>query len=118
MKFLVDRCAGRKLADWLKSKGHDVVHVAELGTDPGDAALLQEAVKDGRIVVSIDADFGTLVFRDAASHRGLVRLPDVPPAQRIAIMEQLFEKHSADLEAGAIVTVRGSRVRITRVPPA
>ena len=25
MKFLIDRCAGRLLADWLRQQGHDVV---------------------------------------------------------------------------------------------
>lgn len=27
MKFLIDRCAGRLLADWLRNKGHDVVRL-------------------------------------------------------------------------------------------
>ena len=36
MKFLVDRCAGRKLAEWLRSQGHDVLESRALGPDPGD----------------------------------------------------------------------------------
>ena len=68
MKFMIDRCAGRTLANWLAASGHDVVHVAELGEDPGDAILLQKARQQGRIFVTIDTDFGALVFRDAASH--------------------------------------------------
>ena len=44
MKFLVDRCAGRKLADWLSSGGHDSVYAGSLGPDLGDRALLQRAV--------------------------------------------------------------------------
>lgn len=77
MKFLIDRCAGRRLAQWLAGNGHDVVHVAELGADPGDAILLAKAVELRRIFVTIDADFGTLVFRDHAVHCGIIRLPDV-----------------------------------------
>ena len=38
MKFLIDRCAGRLLADWLRKQGHDVVESHELGPDPGDRA--------------------------------------------------------------------------------
>ena len=30
MKFLIDRCAGRLLADWLRKEGHDVVESREL----------------------------------------------------------------------------------------
>jgi hypothetical protein len=33
MKFLVDRCAGRKLAEWLRGQGHDVLESQSLGPD-------------------------------------------------------------------------------------
>jgi predicted nuclease of predicted toxin-antitoxin system len=31
MRFLVDRCAGHRLAEWLRSQGHDVLEARELG---------------------------------------------------------------------------------------
>ncbi len=31
MRFLIDRCAGRLLADWLGTLRHDVVESRELG---------------------------------------------------------------------------------------
>ena len=34
MKFLVDRCAGRRLADWLRDQGHDVREATEVTADP------------------------------------------------------------------------------------
>ena len=114
MRFLVDRCAGRRLAQWLASQGHDTVESRLLGPDPGDEALLQIARDQQRIVVTIDTDFGSLAFRDGHAHCGLIRLPDVPATDRIAIMTALLSKHAPDLEAGAIVTVRGGKVRITR----
>jgi len=43
MRFLIDRCAGRKLAEWLKNLGHDVVESRLLGPDPGDLQLLEWA---------------------------------------------------------------------------
>lgn len=30
MRFLIDRCAGRLLADWLREQGHDVVDLENL----------------------------------------------------------------------------------------
>jgi predicted nuclease of predicted toxin-antitoxin system len=62
MKFLVDRCAGRRLADWLRSEGHDVIESRERGADPGDRTLLEWAAGEGRVLVAIDTDFGALVF--------------------------------------------------------
>jgi predicted nuclease of predicted toxin-antitoxin system len=114
MRFLVDRCAGRTLAEWLRGLGHDVLEARDLGPDPGDETLLQMAVDQSRITITIDSDFGLLIFRDAASHFGLVRLPDVPAAQRVALMNEVLTRHADDLAAKAVITVRGNRIRVSR----
>jgi predicted nuclease of predicted toxin-antitoxin system len=101
------------LADWLKAAGHDVRTAAELGPDPGDAALLRIAADQDRILVTIDSDFGTLIYLLGATHAGIIRLPDVPAAERIALMTDLFTRHSSDLP-GSVVTIRGNRIRISR----
>ena len=116
MKFLVDRCAGHRLAVWLEGEGHDVLEASSLGADPGDAALLQMAADQQRVTVTIDTDFGKLIFHGSAAHAGLVRLPDVPAAERIALMGQVLAGHAADLAAGAVVTVRGNRIRVAAKP--
>jgi predicted nuclease of predicted toxin-antitoxin system len=113
MRFLIDRCAGSTVAGWLRQEGHDVLEARSLGPDPGDERLLQIAREQSRVVVTIDSDFGTIIFRDRASHSGLVRLSDVPVSQRIEIMRVVLERHGADLAAGAIVTVRGDRIRVS-----
>jgi predicted nuclease of predicted toxin-antitoxin system len=118
MKFLVDRCAGRKLAQWLRSKGHDVLESSALGPDPGDRELLQKAAEEGRILVTIDTDFAKLVYMDRVSHCGMVRLPDVPAEKRITLMEVVFREHASDLYNQSIITVRGKRIRISKPPNA
>ena len=113
MKFLVDRCAGRRLADWLRAEGHDVADLPA-GPDPGDRVLLSQAASEQRVLVTLDSDFGQLVFVEQMPHAGLVRLPDVPAPTRIDLMRQLLDRHPDDLAAGAIITVRGGRIRISR----
>ena len=115
MNFLIDRCAGTRLAAWLEANGHDVRAAWEFDPDPGDAELLRVAAAEGRILVTIDSDFGTLVFLLGAGHAGIIRLPDVPAARRIALMADLLARHGPELP-GSIVTVRGGRIRIS--PPA
>lgn len=116
MKFLVDRCAGRRVADWLRREGHDVREVRGSAPDPGDAALLRSTAAESRVLVTIDTDFGALVYVGRADHAGIIRLPDVAARARIALMEQILARHSeADL-AGSMVTVRGSRIRFSRGP--
>lgn len=113
MKFLVDRCAGRRLAGWLREQGRDVVEARERSPDPGDAAILQWGVAEGRIVVTIDTDFGELVFLQGAQHYGMVQLPDVPSAQRITLMGEVLARHAHELAVKAVITVRGGRIRVT-----
>ncbi|GMU23898.1 MAG: hypothetical protein AMXMBFR13_39760 [Phycisphaerae bacterium] len=114
MKFLIDRCAGKRLADWLRSRGHDVVEGRTLGPDPGDSTLLKWAVSQGRVLVTIDMDFGKLVFAAAVPHSGILRLPDLPASARIAIVDEVLRRYAHELEARAVVTVRGGRIRISR----
>lgn len=113
MKFLIDRCAGRRLAEWLEGEGYDVLVAWAAEPDPGDARLLEMAAASGRVLVTIDSDFAALVYRFGAAHAGIVRLPDVTVATRIALMADLLVRHGHEL-SGAVVTVRGSRIRFSR----
>jgi predicted nuclease of predicted toxin-antitoxin system len=114
VRFLVDRCAGRRLAEFLRASVHDVAESRSLGPDRGDATLRQWAAVDGRVVVTIQSDFRRLVSSETQPHCGVVRLPDVPAAARIRLLAELVKRHGEDLEKGAIITVRGHRIRVSR----
>jgi len=118
MKFLIDRCAGHRLADWLRDQGHDVREATEVRPDPGDQALLRWAVSEQRIRVTIDNDFGLPVFHRNEPHTGIVRLPDLPAGRRIALMARIIERYADGLADGAILTVPPDRVRISGPRPA
>ena len=116
MRFLVDRCAGRRLADWLRNNGHDALEAQTIGPDPGDRALLELAEAEGRILVTIDKDFGELIYLHDVPHAGLIRLPDVRASRRIEIIAELIEQYRSELEERAVITVQGRHVRISRPP--
>jgi len=116
VRFLVDRCAGRRLANWLREQGHDVREAAEVVPDPGDQEILRWAAAEERILVTIDTDFGFLVFQGGETHTGIVRLPDAPVSERIALMEQVLSRYQADLAKRAIITVDRERVRVSAAP--
>ena len=76
--------------------------------------LLNWAATESRILVTIDTDFGELIFVQNQRHAGLVRLPDVLATQRIDLMAQVLTRYPRELESGAIITVRGGRIRIVQ----
>ena len=96
--------------------GHDVLEAKQLYPGPGDAQLLEFAQAENRILITIDTDFGELIFLHDAPHAGLVRLPDVPVDRRIALMAEVVGRFPQELETRAIITIRDGRIRISRPP--
>lgn len=109
----MDRCAGRRLAEWLRAAGHDVVEAPSLGPDPGDRALLELAESENRVLVTMDKDFGELIYLRRVSHSGLILLPDVRVYQRIEMVRAVIDDHLLALEERSVVTVRGGRIRVS-----
>ena len=112
-KLLLDSCVPKAVADRLRADGHDVMTVAEQGADPGDPAILALAVSEKRALVTIDHDFGTLVFRDNANHAGVLRLRHMTAAALADRASELVALHGDDLETPAFVTDDGDDVRVT-----
>jgi predicted nuclease of predicted toxin-antitoxin system len=59
MKFLVDAQLPRRLAYRLRSEGHDALHTLDLpaANRTPDPTVALVANRDGRVLVSKDADF-------------------------------------------------------------
>lgn len=122
MRFLVDNALSPKVAHILQDRGHDAVHVRELGlSDAEDLALVEIAREQQRVLLSADADFATILAlrRQAKPSFVLFRGPTRrrPQAQAEALLEALLvlEPH---LESGAAVTITPDRIRIRELPVA
>jgi predicted nuclease of predicted toxin-antitoxin system len=112
-KLLVDSCVSGAVARRLREDGHDVAWLPELGADPGDKAVLELASAEQRALITIDADFGALVFRDGETRIGVLRLRERPAAAQAARASELIATHGEFLEQGAFVTDDGASVRVT-----
>jgi predicted nuclease of predicted toxin-antitoxin system len=115
LKLLVDRCVGLRVTEALRQQGFDALDARDWGDDPGDRQLLERAAAEARILVTLDKDFGALIFSLASPTSGLIRLPNVPVHQRIRMLLDVLREHDAETLTTSIVTIRAGRTRLTRV---
>lgn len=112
MKVLLDTCVWGPARIPIAAAGHDVEWTGDLEADPGDSQILALATREGRVLVTLDKDFGALVVRDRQAHCGLIRLIDIPARLQGPVCVELLKSYAEDLESGAILTVDLDKVRV------
>ena len=115
MRLLVDECIGPAVIRWLRAEGHDVISIFEAARGSPDRDILGWAVRENRVVVTADKDFGDLVYRDGHTHTGIIllRLDDKTTRNSIRVLTDLFA-HYADRLDSHVVVVTETSVRVSR----
>lgn len=112
MRVLLDTCVWGGARATLEAAGHDVEWTGDWVEDPGDAEILRHATVEGRLLITLDKDFGELVIVRGQPHVGIVRLVNLSATEQGAMSVQVLQRYEAELRAGAIVTVEPGRVRV------
>jgi predicted nuclease of predicted toxin-antitoxin system len=112
VKLLLDSCVSPGAAIALRAKGPDVIWAGDWPADPGDEQILAEGLKECRIVVTLDKDFGELAAAFGRSHAGIVRLVNFPVGKHASVCQAALEQHGEELAKGAIVTAEPGRLRL------
>lgn len=60
MKILLDTCVWGGVKEKLVTEGYDVIWAGEWTDDPGDEEILERSHGEGRVLVTLDKDFGEL----------------------------------------------------------
>lgn len=120
MKFLIDESISPLVAEPLTTAGHDVVHARDVGLRSApDPVVLATAGDAGRVLVTLDTDFGALI-----AHSG-ERLPSVVlfrgdvtrwPATQATLLLANLDQFADDLIRGAVVVIGDDRIRVRRLP--
>ena len=109
MKFLVDAQLPRRFASWLKEAGHDALHTLDLPkkNKTTDSELVARAMRDGRIVISKDADFVQSFMVAGEPPLLLISTGNIPNAE----LEKILRANLSGIEAAF---ASGRFVEITR----
>jgi predicted nuclease of predicted toxin-antitoxin system len=119
MKLLLDQGLPRSAGSLLREAGIDAVHVGEIGySNADDATILEKGREEGRIVVTLDADFHTLLALSGAVSPSVIRIrmEGLRGEETARLIQSVITDCGEDLERGAGVTVRQRRVRIRNLP--
>jgi len=74
VRFLADESCDVSVVRALGRAGHDVLAIAEISPRADDADVLGLALRDGRILLTEDKDFGQLVYASAHQSAGVILL--------------------------------------------
>lgn len=114
MKLLLDSCVGGVVYNALVNRGFDVVHVSDGGDDHGDEIILERALQQERVLITLDKDFGTLAVHQRKPHVGIVRLVGLSIEEQAVVLLYVLDMFKGDLAERSLVTVDRSRVRIRK----
>lgn len=119
MKLLLDQGLPLSAAALLRDAGMDTIHVGEIGmAEAEDAEIIQRANAEGFIVVTLDADFHTLLALAGATAPSVIRIRiERLRAQALTdLLGMVIAECTEDLEQGSAITVEAGRIRIRRLP--
>jgi predicted nuclease of predicted toxin-antitoxin system len=112
LKLLLDTCVWGGALPIFQSAGHDAVWCGQWQNDPGDVEILQTAFLQGRVLVTLDKDFGELAIVRGSRHCGIVRLANIAATEQANALLKVLELYGSELDRGAIITVEPGRLRI------
>jgi len=115
LKFLVDVGVGEKVEDFLYKNGYDILSVRKLNPRMSDSEIIDIAAKDNRIVITMDKDFGELIYNSGLIHKGilLLRTENCSGDKKAKILSEILINYSSELEENFCVFSK-DRLRIRR----
>jgi predicted nuclease of predicted toxin-antitoxin system len=100
LKFLIDVGVGKQVESCLSKMGFDMKAVRDIDPRLPDEEILKIASHEKRMVITMDKDFGELVYNSGLHHSGvlLLRLDDANGDQKVNIISIIMENFADKLQ--------------------
>ena len=98
-RLYLDQMFSLDVARTLTEEGHDVLRASEVGQARADGQqILQKAISENRILVTLDEHFGDWVILPLSRHPGVLRLKVTPTTSErvLELLLPFFHLHSPD----------------------
>jgi predicted nuclease of predicted toxin-antitoxin system len=107
--FVADEGVDAPIVHSLRDAGFNVLYIAEEAPRTEDDKVLLMANDQQRVLITLDKDFGELVYRMQQSHAGviLVRLGGFKPKRKAEIVLEAVKKHEEKLMNAFTVIHKG-----------
>ena len=119
MKFLVDMNLSPRWCGVLRAEDWDSLHWSEVGnaTAP-DHEIMGWALRDQRVVLTHDLDFGAMLAATGAFGPSVVqvRTQDVRSTTLASLLIPVLRRYESELIAGALLVVDQARSRVRLLP--
>ncbi len=118
MNFLADECIDYNIIKHLRDSGYTVLSIQEIQRGIPDNEVLDLANSKNSILLTIDTDFGELVYRRQMISTGviLIRLIDSTSQEKAHIVAQVIEQHKAELtNSFTVITSKNIRIRPLKI---
>jgi predicted nuclease of predicted toxin-antitoxin system len=106
---------GPSVVRWLRENDHDAISAYEKCRGWEDERILEKAYSEGCVLITIDKDFGEMIFRRKLPHCGVILLRSgfASPSNKISMMQKVLSL-SEDKIFGRFVVVTETAIRIAR----